>query len=85
MALLVPAQGNELGSLRSAWVSTVGQWLLGWRLADMGRGLVETLGKGRAFFFSTFALPSPFDKLFLQKEASSSDKASGLLLHQISP
>lgn len=85
VALPVPAQGSELGSLRSARVSIVGQRLLGWRPADVDRGLVEKLGEGRAFFFSTFALQSPFNNLSCQKEMSNTDKTSGLLLHQISP
>jgi len=45
LAMLVPAQGSELGGLRSAWISLLGQQLLGWTLADVGGGLLETLEK----------------------------------------
>lgn len=85
VVLRVPAQGGELGRLRSAWVSPVAQQMLRWRSADVGRGLVGTLGEGRAFFFSTFAPQSLFNNLSCQKETSSTNKTSGLLLHQIRP
>lgn len=44
---------------------------------------METLGKGRAFFFSMFALQPPFNSLSCQKATSSTNKIRGLWLHQI--